>query len=142
MKYQIKHRWTGAVLFEAELGAEYDGETNSVKMGAVVRLAIKAGADLGGAYLGGAYLRGAKWRGDITIQRATLFLYGLKWDVVILDEHMQIGCELHRLDEWAAFDDERIVQMDRGALKFWRAHKGALLALAAADGRGAEKAAA
>jgi len=36
---------------------------------------------------------------------------------------------LHLFSEWAEFDDERIVQMDRGALKFWRAHKAALMAL-------------
>jgi len=44
---------------------------------------------------------------------------------------MQIGCELHSLAEWAAFDDARIVAMDgRDALRFWRDHKEALLSLA------------
>ena len=44
---------------------------------------------------------------------------------------MQIGCELHSLAEWAAFDDARIARMDgRNALRFWRAHKDALLAIA------------
>ena len=44
---------------------------------------------------------------------------------------MQIGCELHPLAEWATFDDARICAMDgRDALRFWRAHKDALLALA------------
>jgi hypothetical protein len=53
---------------------------------------------------------------------------------------MQIGCELHTLSDWACFDDERIARMDgRDALRFWRAHKDALLALADSDGRGVEQ---
>ena len=181
MNVQIKHRFTGAVLFEAELDAAYDSATDAVRLGVAVRLALKVhadlrdaylrGADLGGAYLGGAYLRGAdlrganlggadlgdaylrgadlgganlrgadlggaKWRDNIVLSRAPLFIDGLKWRVSILDEHMEIGCELHRIDKWAAFDDATINRMDRGALKWWRAHGYALLALARADGRG------
>jgi len=50
---------------------------------------------------------------------------------------MQIGCELHRLDEWAAFDDRRIAQMgNSSAIKAWNANKAALLALARANKRG------
>ena len=88
------------------------------------------------ANLSRAYLSDATWRG-IKITRAPLQLYGLHWTVVVLDAHMQIGCELHPLADWAAFDDARICAMDgRHALRFWRANKAALLALAAADGRG------
>ena len=95
-------------------------------------------ANLSGAYLSGAYLSGAKWRDGITISRAPLQISGLHWWMVyILDAHMQIGCELHSLDDWRSFDDARIVKMDgRNALRFWRAHKDALLAIAASDGRG------
>jgi hypothetical protein len=101
--------------------------------------AYLADANLARANLAGAYLAGAKWRDDIVIQRAPLQLYGLPYPVTILDAHMQIGCELHTIAEWAAFDDARIVQMDnKTALTFWRAHKTALLALAASDGRGAK----
>jgi hypothetical protein len=74
----------------------------------------------------------AKWRNGITITRAPIQIYGLRWPVTILDEHMEIGCELHTFAEWAAFDDKRIVAMDgKEALKFWRAHKDALLAICA-----------
>jgi hypothetical protein len=48
---------------------------------------------------------------------------------------MQIGCQLHTISEWSAFDDRKIISMDRAALRFWRAHKESLLALAASDGR-------
>lgn len=54
-----------------------------------------------------------------------------RWTVVIDDTHMQIGCEVHSLADWSAFDDARINRMDAGALRFWRANKAELLALAA-----------
>ena len=54
MKFEIKARITGSVLFTAELDARYESEPSSIQMGAAVKAAYKAGA-----YLGGAYLRGA-----------------------------------------------------------------------------------
>ena len=52
---------------------------------------------------------------------------------------MQIGCELHSLADWAAFDEKRIAAMDGcDALRFWRASKDALLGLARAHGRSFE----
>jgi hypothetical protein len=54
--FEIKHRITGAVLFAAELGAEYDDESYSVRLGAAVRIAVKARADLSYANLAGANL--------------------------------------------------------------------------------------
>jgi len=146
MKIEIKCRFFGRVLFS------HEAKENSIR--ATVEAAVSEGAyladanlanaylanaNLAGAYLAGANLEGAKWRDGIVIQRAPLQLYGLNYPVTILEAHMQIGCELHTIDEWAAFDDSRIVQMDgKIALTFWRAHKAALLALAASDGRGIE----
>ena len=99
------------------------------------------GADLRGADLRGADLRGAKWRDGITLKRAPLFVGGLAYPVWILDDHMQIGCELHALAEWEAFDNERIARMDgTAARRFWAAHKAGLLALAAGDKRGVAQA--
>jgi hypothetical protein len=95
-----------------------------------------SGANLSSADLNGANLSGAKWRDGITIHRAPLQIAGLHWPVYILDHHMQIGCELHSFAQWASFDDARIVKMSgKDALRFWRAHKDALLAMAASDGR-------
>jgi uncharacterized protein YjbI with pentapeptide repeats len=125
----------GAYLAGANLAGAYLAGANLAL--ANLAGANLAGAYLAGAYLAGAYLAGAKWRDGITINRQPLHIGGLLWPVWILDQHMQIGCELHRLDEWAAFDDSRILQMDgKEALTFWRAHKAALLALALSDGRG------
>ena len=96
-----------------------------------------AGAKLTGVNLAGAKLTGAKWKGGIVINKPPIQLFGLHWRVAILDEHMQIGCELHKLSDWAEYDDKRIVAMDgRHALRFWRAHKDVLLRLARSAGRG------
>ena len=134
MKHQIKHRYTDAVLFECDVP---DDMESGLRTRHVLEKAVGSRAYLSGAYLSGANLSGAKWRDGITINRAPLQLSGLHWAVYILDDHMQIGCELHTLAEWAAFDDARIVEMDgKNALRFWRNHKAALLELAAADGRG------
>ena len=124
----------GAILADAILAGAYLAGSNFT--GANLAGANFTGAILAGANFTGAYLAGAKWR-DITINRAPLQLFGLRWSVTILDEHMQIGCELHSLADWRGFDDAHIVQMDgKDALRFWRAHKAALLALAESDGRG------
>ena len=166
LKFQITNRLTGAVQFECELSAEIAGQSFSLRLGFAVRKAIEARANLAGANLAGANLAGAnlaranlagayladanltranladaKWRDDVILQRAPLQLFGLAYPVVVLDAHMQIGCELHSLAEWATFDDRRIAEMDgKYALKFWHAHKAALFALAASDGRGVKPA--
>ena len=125
---------TGAYLAGANLAGAY-------LAGAYLTGANLAGANLAGANLTGAYLGGAKWRDGITLTRAPLQLHGLRYSVTILDSHMQIGCKLYALAEWVAFTDAEIAEMDRaGALEFWRAHKAALLALAASDGRGKQSA--
>ena len=95
-----------------------------------------ADAYLADAYLADANLAGAKWRDGITINKWPIQIYGLYWAVTILDEHMQIGCELHRLSDWEAFDDTRIGRMDaRNAKKFWAENKDALLSMARNAGR-------
>ncbi len=173
----IKHRYTGAVLFEfqatdeqqasgmavrhaLEAAAKSDADLRGANLidanlsytdlrganlidanliGANLSYTDLRGANLRGANLIDANLIGAKWRDGIVIQRAPLQLHGLRWSVTILEAHMQIGCELHALAEWQTFDDARIAAMDgRDALRFWRAHKDALLSLARSDGRSFE----
>src|SRR5574341_437875 len=160
MKARIVSRWSRSkVLFECEVP---DGVESGLAMRHALEKAVEAranladanlagasledanladaslaGASLAGAYLADANLAGAKWRDGIVLKRAPLYIHGLYWAVVILDDHMQVGCELHSLAEWREFDDARIVEMDgKSALRFWRAHKSALLALAESDGRG------
>ena len=154
-KHQINHRWNDSVLFECDVpdnmesglrtrhalekavdaGANLSGAHLS---GANLSGANLSGANLSGANLSGAYLSGAKWRDGVIINKVPIQLFGLHWRVTILDEHMQIGCELHKLTDWEEYDDKRIAEMDgRAALRFWREHKDVLLGLAKSAGRGA-----
>lgn len=130
---------SGADLSGANLYGAYLSKANL--RGATLIEADLRGADLRGANLYGAAFDKTIWREGVTINRAPLFIGGLYWDVWLLDQHMQIGCECHSLADWAAFDDRRIIEMDwRDALEFWRAHRDWLLAAAKADGRGVEPA--
>ena len=60
MKHPIKHRYTGAVLFEADIP---DGTPSGLVVRAALEQATKARAYLDGAYLAGAYLAGADLAG-------------------------------------------------------------------------------
>ena len=65
VKFEIKNRWTGSVLFEYEKENNTIKETveKAVEEGANLGGADLEGANLGGAYLGGAYLEGANLEG-------------------------------------------------------------------------------
>jgi len=152
IKFDVLNRWSGEVQFTAEIDCAEDAVPH-IKLGLAVKWALKkdaylrdaylGGADLGGADLGGANLRGAKWTDDIVIQRVPIQIFGLAYPVTILDQHAQIGCQLHSIAAWAAFSDAEIEQIDgQRALEFWRTYKDALLTLARAAGRGEEPAAA
>ena len=98
---------------------------------AYLRGADLRGADLRDAYLRGADLSGASFGEGVTAEQGVLQLIGLRWDVIIFDAHMRIGCQMHPLSDWASFDDRRIAEMEGvHALRFWRQHKSALLTLA------------
>ena len=56
------------------------------------------------------------------VQIKSLFLD--EWAVVYLSEYLHIGCERHLITEWWNFSDERIAQMDSGALEWWKKYKG------------------
>jgi hypothetical protein len=62
MKFQIKNRFSGDVQFAAELSAEYENQARSMQLGAAVRMAVQASANLIGANLRHADLRGADLR--------------------------------------------------------------------------------
>ena len=147
-KIQIRHRYTDVVLFECDApddlhsglhmrhalekatGARADLSDADLR-GADLRGADLSGANLRGAYLRGANLSDASFGEGVTTEQGVLQLLGLRWDVIIFDAHMRIGCQMHPLSDWASFDDRRIVEMDGAdALRFWRQHKSALLTLA------------
>ena len=120
---QIKHRYTGVVLFECKAPADLDSVLH-------LRYALEK-ATQSGADLRSANLSGASFGEGVTAEQGVLQLIGLRWDVIIFDAHMRIGCQMHPLSDWASFDDRRIAEMDGvHALRFWRQHKSALLTLA------------
>jgi uncharacterized protein YjbI with pentapeptide repeats len=135
---------SGAYLSDANLSGAYLSGANL--SGAYLSDANLSGANLSGAYLSdanlsdanlsGANLSGATYSGQ-PMTRAPIQIAGLKWRVAILDDAMVIGCQTHKLADWAQFDDAAIAAMDgREALRFWRAYKAVLVGMAAADGRG------
>jgi len=130
---------SGAYLSRANLsGANLSGAylSRANLSGANLSGANLSRANLSGADLSGAYLSRAKWRDGIIINKIPVQISGLTYPITILDAHMQIGCELHSLAEWSAFDDARIAAMDgTRAARFWRDHKDGLLAMARGAGR-------
>jgi hypothetical protein len=169
LEFNILNRFTGAVQFTAVIDCAADALPRlklglAVRV-AVKARADLSGADLSGAYLSGAYLSGAylsradlsradlsgadlwgadlwgaKWHDGIAIDKRPIFVEGLlPYRVIILDQHMQIGCELHTLAAWDAFDERAIIAMDgRRAAQFWAAHKVGLMAIARGSGRSFE----
>lgn len=123
MTIKIKRTLTGVVLFESEAPAGMD---SSLHLRYALEKATQSGVDLRDAYL-----RGASFGEGVTAEQGVLQLIGLRWDVIIFDAHMRVGCQMHPLSDWASFDDRRISEMDGvHALRFWRQHKSALLTLA------------
>lgn len=106
-------------------------------LGASFASASMESVSLDGASVFGANFAGARWQQRITLKRAPMTVSGLDYQVIILDDHMQIGCQLHPISAWGEFDYRRIAEMDgKRAVAFWRRHGVALIAMARSDGRG------
>ena len=122
MKIEIKHRFTDAILFEA------DRENNTIK--STIEAALDAGADLSGANLSRANLSGASYGEGAPLTYPPIQLLGLKWPILFLDTHIKIGCELHLTTGWETFTPDQISAMAVGALDFWDEFKDIILAIA------------
>ena len=81
------------------------------------------GANLHGARLSGANLHGAILWSAIGNGREIKSLQCGTYDIAYTATHMQIGCERHAIEDWWAFDDDRIAGMDEGALDWWHTWK-------------------
>ena len=99
MKFEIKSRWTAAVIFEAEVEATEETPL-SVKLGLAVREANLHGADLHGADLREADLHGKK------LTKNPVQISGFPYLVTIFDETAQIGCQYMTIAEWLACERE------------------------------------
>jgi len=96
--------------------------------GADMRGADMLGADMSYANMSGANMRDAdmsdaNMRGAIgnMIELKTLALE--KYVVTFNDSHMAIGCQQYTIELWFEFTDDRISQMDHGALEWWKKWK-------------------
>ena len=81
-----------------------------------------SGANLFRANLSGADLFRAKMWGEV-INKQPIQISGLGWWITIAEKHIQIGCEVHKAEEWFKFKDSRIKLMHKDALKWWKKHK-------------------
>ena len=109
-------------------GANLDGAN---LRGANLAGANLYGADLYGADLYGSNLRGANLDGE-KLTKTPLSVVGLRYWCLISDGYMRLGCKRFTHEEWANFNDEKIKEMDYGALEFWKQWKVPLLAMCAA----------
>ena len=92
--------------------------------GANLRLADLQHADLRGANLQYADLRGANLSIDV------IHIDGMRWDVIIFQDWMTIGCQHHHVVDWDRFTDDEIAEMNDDALEFWKENKGKLITIA------------
>ena len=157
MLQQIKSSYNGSVLFECEAERIKECLVQAVSnkanlCDADLRGAYLRGADLRGANLCGADLRdadlreadlreadlreadlrgadleGADLEGEV-LTKAPILILNLKWDILITNGYMRIGCQRHTHAEWKAFDGEAIAKMESNASEFWAANKEWLLA--------------
>src|SRR5712664_488608 len=96
MKFEIRNRWSGEIVFSVE--------ADSWRV--AIEAAYKAKADLCGANLCEADLRGANLRGaDLreakNLERFPISILGHKHGLfTTMDGHLAIGCHVHSFDEW------------------------------------------
>jgi len=86
------------------------------------------GADLYGVNLRGANLDGANLDGE-KISKTPLVIVNLRYWCLISDGFMRLGCKRYTHQEWAAFNDKQIEEMNKNALEFWKQWKEPLLAM-------------
>ena len=157
--YQIKSRFSGKILFELKTTSLKYCVEATVMAGVSLNGAALDGAELDGAALNGAALDGAalkwasfdgaslKWASfdgaffdfkneKIKIKKTPICISNLRYEIIIFDSHMKIGCQFHSISEWFSFDEKTIEDMDDTALELWEQNKDWLKAVCTANGRG------
>ncbi len=90
--------------------------------------------DLRGSNLRGSNLRYSNLRGsnlrDCDLRYSNLIILQTDiWTCYIQLEHIRIGCQYHRVDQWLSFSDEDISKMDSRALDWWSKWKALIMAI-------------
>ena len=124
----------GASLDRARLnGANLDGASlNCASLNcASLNCARLDGASLNCASLNCARLDGATYGDNVPCTQAPLQLLGSRYDVLVLDRHVKIGCEIHATEEWRAYGQRQIEAMDGDdAWTWWQQYRDTILAMA------------
>ena len=101
--------------------------------GANLRYANLRYANLRGANLLGTDLRGANLCDGQVVTINPVFFTGGMWPVMITDNHIKIGCQVHTTEAWEAFTDRDIAAMDgASAVRLWTIWKDTILTMAKA----------
>ena len=56
-------------------------------------------------------------------------IIGLQWNITICDYHLQIGCEMHKIEEWENLTEDQISRMDGDAVEFCKSYKDIILGI-------------
>ena len=94
MKFEIKSRWTGAVIFTADIDCD-DGASHGIQLGLAVKVAVKAGADLTSAYMAGADLTRANLA---SANLASAYMAGANLTRAYMAGAYMAGADLTRAD--------------------------------------------
>ena len=78
-----------------------------------------------------AILNGTNYGPGIPMTKPPAQITGFRWNILIFDKHIKIGCQIHPTKSWAKFHDGTINSMSIYALDFWRKHKDMIFAAAA-----------
>ena len=104
MKREIKHGYSGAILYSAEIPQEDYWKLlveKAVIEGANLEGANLAGAYLGGANLAGVNLRGANLAGAKGLDNFPIQVGGSRdWLITTQTGELKIGCHVHSFEYW------------------------------------------
>ena len=67
--------------------------------------------------------------GSAQVAKTPINVTGLRYDVLICDKLLTIGCQQHEPAKWRRFTPDQIKKMDTDAATFWRRHRDALLVM-------------
>jgi len=75
-----------------------------------------------------ANLRGANLYGKL-LTKAPLQIVGLPYDVLITEDHIKVGCQMHIVKEWKKLTPKSVKNMADNATLFAKKYKKIILAL-------------
>lgn len=101
--------------------------------GANLSCANLGDADLSGADLSGANLSGATYGKGVPIEKTPIQILGLEYPILILDNHIKIGCQLLPTTTWLAMSEDEIGRFPSGK-KFNARYRALIVSAAKAHG--------